>query len=80
MRAAAPIVNSIRDSSMRPEYIRTVAGWIGVEVEQVQAEVSRAQRMAARDAKEAKDRPRSRGRDGRRAARALARRRPAPSR
>ncbi len=52
MRAAAPIVNSIRDSSMRPEYIRTVAGWIGVEVEQVQAEVSRAQRVAARDAKE----------------------------
>src|SRR5690349_13703309 len=51
MRAAAPIVNSIRDSSMRPEYIRTVAGWIGVEVEQVQAEVSRAQRLAARDAK-----------------------------
>ncbi|NYG08161.1 DNA primase [Phycicoccus badiiscoriae] len=57
MRAAAPIVNSIRDSSMRPEYIRTVAGWIGVEVEQVQAEVSRAQRLAARDAKEAADAP-----------------------
>lgn len=57
MRAAAPIVNSIRDSSMRPEYIRTVAGWIGVEVEQVQAEVSRAQRAAARDAKEAADAP-----------------------
>lgn len=53
MRAAAPIVNSIRDSSMRPEYIRTVAGWIGVEVEQVQAEVARAGRMAARDAKSA---------------------------
>jgi DNA primase len=51
MRAAAPIVSSIRDSSMRPEYIRTVAGWIGVEVEQVQAEVARAGRMAARDAK-----------------------------
>jgi DNA primase len=50
MRAAAPIVNSIRDSSMRPEYIRTVAGWIGVEVEQVRAEVGRAGRMAARDA------------------------------
>jgi DNA primase len=53
MRAAAPIVNSIRDSSMRPEYIRTVAGWIGVEVEQVQAEVARAGRMAARDAEAA---------------------------
>jgi DNA primase len=63
MRAAAPIVNSIRDSSMRPEYIRTVAGWIGVEVEQVQAEVSRAQRMAARDAKEAAESPA--GRDAR---------------
>ncbi|GAB3447246.1 DNA primase [Phycicoccus ginsengisoli] len=50
MRAAAPIVNSIRDSSMRPEYVRTVAGWIGVEVEQVQAEVARAGRMAAREA------------------------------
>lgn len=62
MRAAAPIVNSIRDSSMRPEYIRTVAGWIGVEVEQVQAEVSRAQRTAARDAKEAKDAPAGRER------------------
>ncbi|KQZ87487.1 DNA primase [Phycicoccus sp. Root563] len=57
MRAAAPIVNSIRDSSMRPEYIRTVSGWIGVEVEQVQAEVSRAQRMAARDAKAEADAP-----------------------
>lgn len=66
MRAAAPIVNSIRDSSMRPEYIRTVAGWIGVEVEQVQAEVSRAQRIAARDAKEAAEAPAGRdGRDGR---------------
>ncbi len=51
MRAAAPIVANIRDSSMRPEYTRTVAGWIGVEVEQVQAEVARAARMAARDAK-----------------------------
>jgi DNA primase len=39
---------SIRDSSMRPEYVRTVAGWIGVEVEQVQAEVARAGRLTAR--------------------------------
>ncbi|MEP6854100.1 MAG: DNA primase [Pedococcus sp.] len=61
MRAAAPIVNSIRDSSMRPEYIRTVSGWIGVEVEQVQAEVARAQRMAARDAKAEGDAPAGRG-------------------
>jgi DNA primase len=49
MRAAAPIVAAIRDGSMRPEYTRTVAGWIGVEVEQMQAEVARAARMAARE-------------------------------
>ena len=64
MRAAAPIVNSIRDSSMRPEYIRTVSGWIGVEVEQVQAEVARAQRMAARDAKAEADAPGGQGGQG----------------
>ncbi len=49
MRAAAPIVASIRDGSLRPEYTRSVAGWIGVEVEQVQAEVARAARSAAQD-------------------------------
>ena len=35
LRAAAPIVANIRDRALRPEYTRTVAGWIGVEVEQV---------------------------------------------
>ena len=30
MGAVAPIINSIRDSSLRPEYVRTVAGWVGV--------------------------------------------------
>lgn len=64
MRAVAPIVNSIRDSSMRPEYIRTVAGWIGVEVEQVQAEVARAARLAARDAADQNGRGRPGGSDG----------------
>jgi DNA primase len=48
MRAAAPIVARIRDASLRPEYTRAVAGWIGVEVEQVQAEVARAARLAGR--------------------------------
>ena len=46
--AVAPIVAGIRDRSLRPEYTRTVAGWLGVEVEQVANEVSRATRMAAR--------------------------------
>ncbi|GAA1237387.1 DNA primase [Oryzihumus leptocrescens] len=50
LRAVAPIIAGIRDRSLRPEYTRTVAGWIGVEVEQVAAEVGRAGRIAARDA------------------------------
>jgi len=48
LEAVAPIVANIRDRSLRPEYTRTVAGWLGVEVEQVANEVGRATRMAAR--------------------------------
>jgi len=50
LEAVAPIVAGIRDRSLRPEYTRTVAGWLGVEVEQVASEVGRATRMAARAA------------------------------
>ncbi|GAB95136.1 DNA primase [Kineosphaera limosa] len=35
MRAVAPIIAGIRDQALRPEYTRTVAGWIGVEVDQL---------------------------------------------
>ena len=35
MRAVAPIIAGIRDRALRPEYTRTVAGWIGVEIEQL---------------------------------------------
>jgi DNA primase len=44
MRGAAPIIHSIRDRALRPEYVRTVAGWLGVEVEQLAHEVQRAGR------------------------------------
>src|SRR3954462_4078092 len=44
LRAAAPIIAGIRDRSLRPEYTRTVAGWLGLEVEQVSTEVQRAGR------------------------------------
>jgi DNA primase len=50
IKAVAPIVASIRDTALRPEYVRTVAGWLGVDVEQVAAAVQRAVRAA-------KDRP-----------------------
>ncbi len=52
MRAGAPIVARIRDRSLRPEYARVLAGLLGVEVEPVIAEVSRAER-SARSAKSA---------------------------
>ncbi|WP_114906027.1 DNA primase [Ornithinimicrobium murale] len=44
MRAAAPILAGIRDPALRPEYVRTVAGWLGMPVERVGSEVARAGR------------------------------------
>lgn len=41
LNAAAPIVGQIRDKSLRPEYIRLLAGWLGVEVETVATTVGR---------------------------------------
>lgn len=49
LRAAAPLVASIRDQSLRPEYARALAGWLGMEVSAVQRavlEASRASRSA----------------------------------
>ncbi|HET7476711.1 MAG TPA: DNA primase [Dermatophilaceae bacterium] len=48
VRAAAPVVAGIRDRALRPEYTRAVAGWVGVEVEQVADEVARAARTPRR--------------------------------
>lgn len=49
MGAVAPIINAIRDTALRPEYIRTVAGWVGVEVDQMRAATQRAGRLTAQD-------------------------------
>jgi DNA primase len=35
LRMAAPVVAQIRDPSLRPEYARQLAGWLGMEVEPV---------------------------------------------
>ena len=48
MRAVAPIIADIRDHALRPEYTRTVAGWIGVEVEQLAGVVAEAARTGRR--------------------------------
>jgi DNA primase len=47
MRAVAPIIGGIRDGALRPEYIRTVAGWLGVDVDQLRHEVVRAGRKGS---------------------------------
>jgi DNA primase len=57
MRAAAPIVASIRDQALRPEYARVLAGLLGVEVETVSAEVARAGKAGRRPAEQARAHP-----------------------
>jgi len=44
LREAAPIVAKIRDSALRPEYARRLAGWLGIEVSTVLDAVQSAAR------------------------------------
>ncbi len=44
LRAAAPIVARIRDTSLRPEYGRRLAGWLGMEIDPVARAVGQALR------------------------------------
>lgn len=55
-RAVAPTVATVRDPALRPEYTREVAGWLGLSVEQVQAEVTRAARAPRQQAGQHQDR------------------------
>jgi DNA primase len=41
LNAAAPLVAQIRDKSLRPEYTRLLAGWIGLETDLVSKAVAR---------------------------------------
>ena len=41
LNQVAPLVGKIRDASLRPEYVRLVAGWLGMEVDTVAAAVKR---------------------------------------
>ncbi len=44
LREAAPVVGRIRDTALRPEYARRLAGWLGLDVETVTAAVANAGR------------------------------------
>src|SRR5690606_14516685 len=48
-RAVAPMVSTVRDPALRPEYTREVAGWLGISIEQMQGEVARAARAPKQD-------------------------------
>lgn len=49
-RAAAPVVASIRDSAMRPAYIRELAGWVNLDGNEVAALVDVAAKETRADA------------------------------
>ena len=46
LNATAPLVAQIRDKSLRPEYSRLLAGWLGIEVEIVTSAVSQGARRS----------------------------------
>ena len=46
LRAAAPVVAGIRDQALGIGYVRNVAGWLGMEPNEVQAAVTAARRRA----------------------------------
>lgn len=47
LNATAPLVAQIRDKSLKPEYSRLLAGWLGVEVEIVTSAVAQGARRGA---------------------------------
>ena len=44
LKECAPLINKIRDKALRPEYIRSLAGWIGIDIELVRDAVGRGSR------------------------------------
>lgn len=50
LRAAAPLVAGIKDTALRPEYVRSLSGWLGVEVDEVRRAVESALRQGGRQA------------------------------
>lgn len=70
LREAAPVVAGIRDTALRPEYTRMLAGWLGMEGSAVERAVQAAGRAAPRrddrrDGEPAVPGPEPRGESGR---------------
>ena len=47
MRAVTPVLAGIKDPVLRPEYVRTVAGWLGMDESAMRAEVSKGGRASS---------------------------------
>jgi DNA primase len=47
LKECAPLINKIRDKALRPEYARSLAGWIGVDIELVRENMGRGVRESA---------------------------------
>jgi DNA primase len=41
LNSTAPLIGKIRDASLRPEYVRTLAGWLGMDTDVVSAAVKK---------------------------------------
>ena len=57
LRDAAPIVARIRDTALRPEYARRLAGWLGMDVGDVSRAVQEAQRSGRQPSPNRVDEP-----------------------
>ena len=42
LNQVAPLIGKIRDASLRPEYVRLLAGWLGMEVDVVSAAIKKS--------------------------------------
>ena len=64
LRAAAPVVAQIRDQSLRPEYARRLAGWLGMDVDDVRRAVGVAVQRSSSSSSSSSSRRRSGRRRG----------------
>ena len=48
LQESAPLVARIKDPSLRPEYTRMLAGWLGIDMDEVRRAVDRAARLFGR--------------------------------
>ena len=47
LKECAPLITKIRDKALRPEYVRSLAGWIGIDIELVREAVGKNPRESA---------------------------------